>query len=205
MIRNGLDYLCSQGLLCLWDSPGKNTGESCHFLLQGIFLTQGANPGLLHVQADSLPSEPPGKPTVVNWKLLSLTLCGPMDYTVQGILQARILECEAFPSPADLPNPLSTPGLLHCRQIPYQLSHKGTPIILEWVAYPFSSGSSQPRNRTRVSCIASGFFTRHSLKGRPRCPQFHGGNRCMWVRVIIIQVGRHMCSVMSNSLWLCGL
>ena len=31
--------------------------------------------------------------------------------------------------------------------------------ILEWVACPFSSGSSQPRNRTRVSCIAGGFFT----------------------------------------------
>ena len=31
--------------------------------------------------------------------------------------------------------------------------------ILEWVAYPFSSGSSPPRNRTGVSCIAGGFFT----------------------------------------------
>ena len=50
-------------------------------------------------------------------------------------------------------------GLLHCRQIIYQLSHKGSPRILEWVAYPFSSGSSRPRNRTWVSCIAGGFFT----------------------------------------------
>ena len=31
--------------------------------------------------------------------------------------------------------------------------------ILEWVAYPFSSGYSQPRNQTGVSCIAGGFFT----------------------------------------------
>ena len=31
-----------------WDFPGKNTGVGCHFLLQGIFLTQGLNPGLLH-------------------------------------------------------------------------------------------------------------------------------------------------------------
>ena len=31
-----------------WDFPGKNTGLGCHFLLQGIFLTQGSNPGLLH-------------------------------------------------------------------------------------------------------------------------------------------------------------
>ena len=53
----------------------------------------------------------------------------------------------------------SKPGLLHCRRIPYQLSHKGSPRILEWVAYPFSRGSSQPRNRTGVSCIAGGFFT----------------------------------------------
>ena len=35
-------------LLCLWDSPGKNTGVGFHFLLQGIFLTQGLNPDLLH-------------------------------------------------------------------------------------------------------------------------------------------------------------
>ena len=35
-------------LLCPWNSPGKNTGMYCHSLLQGIFLTQGSNPGLLH-------------------------------------------------------------------------------------------------------------------------------------------------------------
>ena len=34
-------------VLCPWDSPGKNTGVGCHFLLQGIFPTQGSNPGLL--------------------------------------------------------------------------------------------------------------------------------------------------------------
>ena len=51
---------------------------------------------------------------------LCLTLCDSMDYTVYGILQAR---------------------------------------ILEWVAIPFSSGSSQPRGRTQVSHIAGGFFT----------------------------------------------
>ena len=48
------------------------------------------------------------------------TLCDPMDYTVQGILQAR---------------------------------------ILEWVAFPFSRESSQPRDQTQVSRIAGGFFT----------------------------------------------
>ena len=37
------------------------------------------------------------------------------------------------------------PGLRHCRQILYQLSHKRSPRILEWVAYPFSNGFSRPR------------------------------------------------------------
>ena len=55
------------------------------------------------------------------WKLLNcLTLCDPMDYTVHGIFQAR---------------------------------------ILEWVAFPFFRGSSQPRDWTHVSCIAGAFFT----------------------------------------------
>ena len=53
----------------------------------------------------------------------------------------------------------SNPGLLHCRLILYCLSHQGSPRILEWVAYSFSRGSSQPRNRTGVSCIPSGFLT----------------------------------------------
>ena len=35
-------------LLCPWDSPGNNTGVSCHALLQGMLLTQGFNPHLLH-------------------------------------------------------------------------------------------------------------------------------------------------------------
>ena len=47
-------------------------------------------------------------------------LCDLMDYTVHGILQAR---------------------------------------ILDWVGFPFSRGSSQPRDQTQVSCIAGGFFT----------------------------------------------
>ena len=45
-------------LLCPWNFPGKNTGVGCHFLLQGIFPTQGSKPclfHLLHWQADSLP------------------------------------------------------------------------------------------------------------------------------------------------------
>ena len=50
------------------------------------------------------------------------------------------------------------PGLPHCRHILYQLSHKGSPRTLEWVAYPFSSESSQPRDWTQISLIAGWFF-----------------------------------------------
>ena len=42
--------LQSTRLLCPWDFAGKNTGVGCHFLLQGIFPTQGSNPCLLHWQ-----------------------------------------------------------------------------------------------------------------------------------------------------------
>ena len=45
-------------LLCPWNFPGKNTGVGCHFLLLGIFPTQGSNLHLLlllHYQVDSLP------------------------------------------------------------------------------------------------------------------------------------------------------
>ena len=59
-------------------------------------------------------------PVKVKLTQLCLTLCDPMDYTVHGILQAR---------------------------------------ILEWIAFPFSRGSSQPRDQTQVSHIAGGFFT----------------------------------------------
>ena len=49
-------------LLCPWNFPGTSTGVGCHFLLQGIFLTQGSNPGpLLHCR-QTPSSEPPGKP-----------------------------------------------------------------------------------------------------------------------------------------------
>ena len=58
------------------------------------------------------------------------TLGNPMDYTVHGILQAR---------------------------------------ILEWVAFPFSRGLSQPMNWTQVSCIAGGFFTSLAIREALMC------------------------------------
>ena len=53
----------------------------------------------------------------------------------------------------------SNPDLPHFRWILYQLSHQGSPRILEWVAYPFSRGSSLPKNRTEVSSIAGRYLT----------------------------------------------
>ena len=93
------DFLWPHGLHSQWISPGQNTGVGSLSLLQGIFPTQGPNP-----------------------------------------------------------------GLPHCRWILYQLSHKGSPRILEWVAYPFSSGSSWPRNRSEVSCITGRFFTNWTMR-----------------------------------------
>ena len=83
------------------------------------------------------------------------TLCDPIDYTVHGILQARILVGSLSLLQGIFPTQGSNPGLLHCRQILYQLNHKGSPGILEWVAYPFSRGSSFPG----IFCISGRFFT----------------------------------------------
>ena len=60
-----MDRLQSVRLHCPWGFPGKNTGVGCHFLLQGIFPTQGLNLcflHLLHWQTDPLPSL--GKPRI---------------------------------------------------------------------------------------------------------------------------------------------
>ena len=81
------------------------------------------------------------------------TLFDPMDYTVHGILQARIQEWVAFPFSRGSSQG-SNPSLPHCRLILYQLSHKGSLRILEWVSVSFSRGPSQPRDQTQVSRIA---------------------------------------------------
>ena len=83
----------------------------------------------------------------------------------------------------------SNPGLPHWRQVFYQLSHKVSPRILEWVAYPFSSGSTQPRNWTRVSCISGGFFTNWAIREAPR----EGGSILDFLGIIKgpVKVGDH--------------
>ena len=63
-----------------------------------------------------------------------------------GIIQAKILEWVAMPSSRGSSHQGLNPGLLHCRQILYYLSHQGSPRILAWVTYPFFRGSSRIRN-----------------------------------------------------------
>ena len=58
----------------------------------------------------------------------------PWTNTVHGILQARILKWVAFPFQGIFPTQGEKPGLPHCRCILYQLSHKRSPKIMEWVA-----------------------------------------------------------------------
>ena len=90
------------GLYSPWSSPGQNTEVGSHSLLQGIFPTQGWNPGLPHCRQILLPAEPQGKPKNTGVGSLSL-------------LQQIFLTWE------------SNQGFLHCRQILYQLSYQGSP------------------------------------------------------------------------------
>ena len=82
-----------------------------------------------------------------------LTLCNPMDYSppgssVHSMLQTRVLEWVAMPSSR------GSSHLPHCRRILYHLTHKGKSKNTGVGTYPFSGGTSWPRNQTRVSCIA---------------------------------------------------
>ena len=98
-----------------------------------------------------------------------LTLHDPMDCSPRGSSVHRDspgkntgVGCHALLQGIFPPQGLN-PGLPHYR-ILYQLSHKGSPRILEWVTYPFSSRFSRPRNQSGVSCIASRFFTNWAIR-----------------------------------------
>ena len=90
----------------------------------------------------------------------------PLDSSVHGDSSGKNTEvgCHALFQAVFLTQG-SNPGLPHCRQILYWLSHQGSPRILEWVAYPFSRGSSRPRNWTW-----SPAFQADSLPGKPIRP-----------------------------------
>ena len=148
------------GLLCPWDSPGKNTGVGCHFLLQGIFMNQGSNWSLLpllHWQGDSLPLFFLCDFFLHLFILVSICfyvfcLCSVetqiIDFTPVFFPNTRIYCCLVAKSCPILfrPHVLQLHGIFQAR-------------ILEWVAMPSSRGSSQPRDQTQVSRIAGEFFT----------------------------------------------
>ena len=97
---------------------------------------------------------------------LYLTLCNHMDCrppgsSVHGDSPAKNtgVDCYALLQ-GNFHTQESNPGLPHCRQILYQLSHKGSPRILEWIACHFCTRSSQLRIRTRVSCTTNRCFTK---------------------------------------------
>ena len=100
------------------------------------------------------------------------TLCDPMDCSLPGTSvygdspgKNTGVGCHAFLQRI-FPTQGLNPGLPHCRWICYQLSHQGCPRILEWVVYPFSRESSQPRNQTWLSCFASKFLIVQATKSR---------------------------------------
>ena len=92
------DSLLPHGLYSPQNSPGQNTEVGCLFLLQGIFPTQGSNPGLPH--------------------------CERILYCLSPKRSPRILERVAYPFSRGLPDQESNQGLLHCRWVLYQLSYE---------------------------------------------------------------------------------
>ena len=74
-------------LLCQWNAPGKNTRMGSHSLLQGTFATQESNLASLRCRQILYPMSRQGRPLSTVLQSNSV-----LDYTVRGILQARILE-----------------------------------------------------------------------------------------------------------------
>ena len=103
-------------LRCPWASPGRNNGVGCHFILQGIFLTQGLNSHPLHQQVGSLPLSHPGSHINVHMcvhaKLLQScpALCDPWPVAHQpppsmGFSRQEYWSGVPCPSPGDLRDP----------------------------------------------------------------------------------------------------
>ena len=101
--------------------------------------------------------------------LVTQSHCNPPGSSVHGDSPGKNTRvgCHALPQrvfPTQGPNPC----LLRCRQILYLLTHQGSPRILEWVAFPFSRGSSLPRNPSRVGLQADSLPA--ELPGKPVKP-----------------------------------
>ena len=87
----------------------------------------------------------------------------PMDLIVHGLLQARILQWVAFPFSRDLPNPGIKPRspTLQEDSLP---AEQGKPKNTGVGSLSLFRRSSRPRNRTRISCIAGGFFNNWAFR-----------------------------------------
>ena len=131
------------------DSPAKNTGVGCHALLQGIFPTQGSNPGLPHCRQIPYHLSPQGYPYKkgllanggeIYWRLSGGSQNGQERTCVHAqLLQSCLILCD----PVDHSPPgSSVQGILQAR-------------ILEWVAVVSSRGSSRPRDQTHISYVSS--------------------------------------------------
>ena len=114
---------------CPWNSPGQNTGVRSLSLLQGNLSNLGIEQNSPTLQINSQPAEPQGKPKVkVKVAQLCLILCDPMDCPWNspgqntGVGGLSLLQ-------GIFPTQESNQGLLHCRQILYQLRYQGSPII----------------------------------------------------------------------------
>ena len=159
MLRHSLvpDSLWPRGLqptrlLRPWDSPGKNTGVGCHFLLQGIFPTQGSS---LHLawRVDSLPLEPPGKPFILinNFNYCSSSSSSISHFSSLIFLRTAIeiwIWWYSNPQLMFLNCVCAQLYLTLCDSTDY-CSLQGFSVhgifqarILEWVAISFSRGSS---------------------------------------------------------------
>ena len=83
------DSLWPHRLYSPWNSPGQNTGVSSHFLLQGIFPTQGSNPGLLHWRQILYQMSHQGSPSNEYSVLISFRIDWFDLLTVQGTLKSH--------------------------------------------------------------------------------------------------------------------
>ena len=161
------DSLWPHGLYSPWKSPGQNTGIGILSLLQGIFPTQGLNLGLLHCRWILYQlSHKWKKEKSLSWVRLFVTpwIVAHQAPPSLGFSRQEYWSGLPFPSPEDLPDPGIEPRSPSLQAEALTSEPPGKPKILEWVAHLFSSGTSQPRNQTRVSCIAGGFFTNWAMR-----------------------------------------
>ena len=153
-------------LLCPWDPPGKSTGLGCHFLLQGIFPTQGSNPTRLHWQADSLQLSRQGSPAaiVTFHKFIIFLEVGRLNgfYGLKSrYLQSHVPSRGFRGECACMPSRFSRVQLFVtlCDLMDYSPPGSSFHGILQtripaWVAISFSRGSSRPRDHTHVSYVS---------------------------------------------------